>query len=296
MSKVIIVRGKGVLRDEHNVNRKILLQMLLTGLNALTGQKSQRIDFNGLFHKQEKVGIKINTISGKWLSTQPAVSLSLADMLTESGLMANNIIIWDRTNRELKDSGYRLNLASSEVRIFGTDTSGIGYSSNLISHRNIGSLFSAIQSDLISSSISLAVLKDHGLAGVTASLKNYFGAIHNPNKYHDSNCNPFVAELFDTKQVKTKHKISVLDALTVQYHKGPAYHPKWAKKCEILVFSTDAVAADSVGWQIIEKLRKEKGLPSLAEEQREPSYLKTAENMELGQANKKNIQIVEADV
>lgn len=296
MSKVIIVRGKGVLQNEHNVNQKILLQMLHTGLNALTDQRSQRTDFDGLFHKQEKVGIKINTISGKWLSTQPAVSLSLAGMLTESGLEANNIIIWDRTNRELKDSGYRLNLASSEVRIFGTDTSSIGYSSNLISHRNIGSLFSSIQSDLITSSISLAVLKDHGLAGVTASMKNYFGAIHNPNKYHDFNCNPFVAELFDTKQVKTKHKISVLDALIVQYHKGPAYHPKWAEKCEMLVFSTDAVAADYVGWQIIEKLRKEKGLPSLAEEQRDPTYLKTAENMGLGQANKENIQIFEEDV
>jgi uncharacterized protein (DUF362 family) len=149
---------------------------------------------------------------------------------------------------------------------------------------------------MVSASISLAVLKDHGMAGVTAGMKNYFGAIHNPNKYHDSNCNPFVAELFETDFIRKKHRLTILDCLLVQYHRGPSYHPRWTEKYEALLFSLDPVAADFVGWQLIEKLRAGNGLPSLEEEKREPLYLRTAERMGLGKANLSEIQLIENEV
>jgi uncharacterized protein (DUF362 family) len=204
--------------------------------------------------------------------------------------------VWDRTNRELKDAGYDLNWNRGGVRVFGTDTQGIGYNRNLTSHLNIGSLFSAIQSNLISSSISLAILKDHGLAGVTAGMKNYFGSVHNPNKYHDTNCDPYVAEVFDTPVIKKKHRLTILDGLIVQYHRGPSYHSRWAEKKGMLIFSFDPVAADTIGWKIVEELRAKKGLPSLREENREPKYLKTAEKMGLGKADFKRINVREVEV
>jgi uncharacterized protein (DUF362 family) len=259
-------------------------------------QQSPEESLRLLFRSNDRVGIKINTISGKKLSSRPEVSFSLARLLSECGIPKKNIIIWDRTNRELKDAGYNPNLNGGDFQVYGTDTQGVGYNRDLTSHRNIGSLFSSIQSDMISASISLAVLKDHGMAGVTAGMKNYFGAIHNPNKYHDFNCNPFIAELFETTSIKKKHRLSILDCLLVQYHHGPSYHAKWAEKYETLIFSTDPVAADFVGWQVIEKLRAKKGLPSLKEENREPIYLITAERMGLGKANPEEIKIIEVEV
>jgi len=56
------------------------------------------------------------------------------------------------------------------------------------------------------------------------------------------------------------------------------------------------VAADSVGWQVIEKLRARKGLPTLEEEKRRPLYLLTAEKMGLGAAGLDRIQILEDEV
>lgn len=296
MSKVAVIRGKGVINSKGDLSQKKLTLMFNRGFHLLTGKKPLGKNLSLFFTKNDKVGIKINTISGKILSTRPEVSLTLAASLTESGIQQKNIIIWDRTNRELKDAGYKLNMSGNGIRIFGTDTQSIGYDSELTSHLNIGSLFSTIQSKLASSSISLAVLKDHGMAGITGGMKNYFGAVHNPNKYHDTNCNPYIAELFDSSPVKEKHKISILDGLLVQYHLGPSYHPKWSKKCETLIFSQDPVAADFVGWQIIEKLRAKKGLSSLKEENREPAYLRTAETMGLGKANLKEIQIIKEDI
>jgi hypothetical protein len=105
-----------------------------------------------------------------------------------------------------------------------------------------------------------------------------------------------VAEVFDTEIIKKKHKLAILDAIVVQYHRGPSYHSKWAETLGTLIFSLDPVAADYVGWKIMEKLRAKKGLPSLKEENREPAYLKTAENMGLGKADQDKIEIIEVDI
>jgi uncharacterized protein (DUF362 family) len=296
MSRVVIVRGKTRLFSVKELNRNILTRMYEQGLATLTEQTNQKDSFNYIFQVKSNIGIKINTIGGKSISTRPEVALCLADILTKNHTQDRNITIWDRTNKELKDAGYDLNINRTGIKIFGTDTQSIGYTKNLIAHRNIGSLFSSIQADHISFSISLAILKDHGLAGVTGGMKNYFGAIHNPNKYHDTNCNPYVAEVFDTDIINKKHKLTILDAIVVQYHRGPSYHPKWADTLGTLIFSLDPVAADYVGWKIMEKLRAKQGLPSLKEENREPTYLKTAENMGLGKADQDKIEILEVDI
>lgn len=294
--KVAVIRGKGVLTAEGDFNQPKIVEMIRRGLQILTGSQEAKEGFGLFFAKNDRVGIKINTIGGRKISTRPEVSLSLAEVMVKSGIQEKNIIIWDRTNRELKEAGYRVASNSNGLKIFATDTDGAGYETELVSHLNIGSLFSTIQTNFVTASISLAILKDHGLAGVTASMKNYFGAIHNPNKYHDTHCNPFIAELFDTNPIKRKHRLSILDGLIVQYHRGPSYHAQWAEPCGVLIFSRDPVAADSAGWQMIEKLRANKGLPSLKEDKREPAYLLTAEKMGLGQATADKVQIIEDEV
>ncbi len=295
-SKVIIIRGKGVLGSAGDVDQAKLIQMYAKGIRVLMGEQNEKEGIRLIFQSNDQVGIKINTIGGKKISTRPDVSLSLARLLAEAAVEKRKIIIWDRTNRELRDAGYSLNYTNNGFKVYGTDTQGIGYNTELVSHLNIGSLFSSIQSNRITASISLAILKDHGMAGITAGMKNYFGAIHNPNKYHDFNCNPFVAELFDTSCVKKFHRLSILDSLVLQYHRGPSFHPQWTEKYEGLIFGLDPVAADFVGWQVVEKLRAKKGLPSLKEENREPIYLRTAEKMGLGKANPAEIQVIEEEV
>jgi uncharacterized protein (DUF362 family) len=296
MSTVVIVKGKNIISPGDEIDGKTLSRMYTQGFFALTGQKNLEDCFRSFLLMKDKIGIKINTIGGKSISTRPDVALCLANFLAENQERNGEVIIWDRTNRELREAGYDLNWNKGGIRIFGTDTQGVGHNRNLHSHLNIGSLFSSIQSDLVSASISLAILKDHGLAGVTAGMKNYFGSVHNPNKYHDTNCDPYVAEVFDTTPIKQKHRLTILDGLVIQYHRGPSYHSRWAEKHGVLIFSFDPVAADTIGWQIIEKLRSNKGLPSLKEENREPKYLKTAERMGLGSANFDNISIKEVEV
>lgn len=296
MSKVVIIKTKNIYSSDREINSQKLTRLYKTGFDLLTGSKDRKESLGFLFNPRTRTGIKINTIGGRSISTRPKVSLSLANYLKEGGIPEKNIIIWDRTNRELKNADYQLNMNQTGLKIFGTDSNSIGYKKNLTAHRSIGSRFSTIQSDIISQSISLAILKDHGLAGVTAGMKNYFGSIHNPNKYHDSNCNPFVADLFDADVIKTKHKLTVIDALTVQFHKGPAYHPQWAEDYGALILSSDPVAADYMGWQVIEELRNKHGLPSLKQEERQPYYIQTAEQLGLGTADPAKMNIINEEI
>jgi uncharacterized protein (DUF362 family) len=294
-SRVVAVTARGVLGESGDPDGARLLRMYERGLGALTGASSATEGLGRLFGPADRVGIKVNTIGGRRLSTRPAVALGLAGLLRSAGVSEKNILIWDRTNRELKDAGYGLSLGSNGIKIYGTDTEGAGYDDELYAQGDIGSLFAAIQSRFATASVSLALLKDHGLAGVTAGMKNYFGAIHNPNKYHDSHCDPFVAEVFAAPQVRGKHRLTVLDALVVQYHRGPSFHPQWADRSETLVFGLDPVATDAVGWRMIDRLRAAHGLPSLAEDGREPRYLRTAESMGLGRVDPAAIDFVEEE-
>ncbi|OGD19651.1 MAG: hypothetical protein A2Y70_02585 [Candidatus Aminicenantes bacterium RBG_13_64_14] len=295
-ARVVIVKAGNLWTSTGAVDPAVITKMFARGFALLTGEKDEPRAVSSLFRPDDRVGIKVNTIGGKALSTGPDVALPLASWLSRNGLQGKNLFIWDRTTRELRDAGYGTSAERSGIKVFGTDADGVGYETGLVSHLGVGSLFSKIQTEFATASVSLAILKDHGLAGVTAGMKNYFGAIHNPNKYHDFHCNPFVAEVFDTPPVKGKHKVSIIDALVVQYHKGPSYHARWAANYGRLIFSLDPVAADSVGWSIIERLRADGGLPTLKEEGREPAYLATAEKMGLGRAGLGSIETVEETV
>lgn len=295
-SRVVVIRGRHGLGADDDLDRPKLTEMLSRGFRHLTGARDAGDGLSRLFSRHDRIGIKVNTIGGPKISTRPVLPLSLTELLVNSGRPSRNIVIWDRTNRELREAGYSLSDRRNDLKIFGTDAAGAGYETELISHRNIGSLYSTIQTQFVTASISLAILKDHGLAGVTAGMKNYFGAIHNPNKYHDSHCDPYIAELFESEPIKNKHRLSVLDALVVQYHRGPSFHTQWAEPAGTLIFGLDPVATDAIGWRLIEEIRSKKGLPSLKEEGREPSYLGTAERLGLGRGGNDSIEVIEDEI
>lgn len=293
-ARVVVVRDAASAPGEADERR--IEALCAAGFRALADGSAPGDFVAALFHPGDRVGIKINTIGGRALSTRPATSLGLAAALEAGGVPARNILVWDRTGRELEAAGYRLSDAARALKIFGTDAAGAGYESELRPHRETGSRFSVLQSRWATASVSLALLKDHGLAGITGGLKNYFGAVHNPNKYHDTGCNPYVADLCDAPPIKSRHRLTILDALTVQYHRGPSYHAAWAARERTLVFGLDPVACDRVGWAIVERLRAKKGLPSLAEEGRAPAWLAAAARLGLGTDDLARIEVLDVEI
>ncbi len=141
--------------------------------------------------------------------------------------------------------------------------------------------------------ISCTHLKDHGLAGASLTMKNWYGTIHNPNKLHDDGCAPYVPHLVACPLIHDKLRLNVLDGAVAQCHGGPGRAPRWAWPYGGFLASTDPVAVDAVARDVLETRRKEVGLQPLAAEGREPRYIANAAKLGLGVADLERIEKVE---
>jgi uncharacterized protein (DUF362 family) len=141
----------------------------------------------------------------------------------------------------------------------------------------------------------MPVVKDHSIAGVTISLKNMFGAIHNPNKYHLNVGDPYIPDVYMLPGIREKTRLIVCDATTVQYEGGPSYIPYWAWQFDGLLVGRDPVALDYTGWRLIERKRATEGKKPLVAQGRLPAYLETAAHPSraLGTNDPERIELVE---
>ncbi|MDX1778748.1 MAG: DUF362 domain-containing protein [Thermodesulfobacteriota bacterium] len=288
-TRVVLARNQSVLSKEHSLNSAVADQMLEKALLRLTDTSTLESAWGALFTPDDIVGIKVNALGGKRIATQPVIVDAIVTGLKRAGVPENNIVVWDRLTDELQKAGYRINRSKTGVRCYGTDTN---YEREPEMSGSIGSCFSRILSSQCTALINVPVLKDHDLAGVSISLKNFYGAIHNPNKYHDNNCDPYIADVNKHTYIKDKLRLIVCDATTLLYHGGPAYKPQYAVNyCGVLV-SRDPVAVDTIGVKLIEDVRREKGLEPLREAGREPVHVATAAKQGLGTDDLSKIDLI----
>ena len=186
--------------------------------------------------------------------------------------------------------------SGSGPRCYGTDELGdrgvSGYGPRISTSGKIGSLYSRIITDETDALVSAPVLKDHNLAGLTCAMKNFYGAIHNPNKYHDNGCDPFVADVCAHDHIRSRLRLAVCDATRPQYQGGPPARPSWRWPYGGLILSADAVALDRVALEIVERKRAAEGMKSLAAENRPVRYLASAEQRNLGNSDLSRIEVI----
>ena len=204
----------------------------------------------------EVVGLKVNCLSGRGNSTSVALVEAVAERLQQAGIARKNIVVWDRLNSDLEHAGFRPGARSGGIRYVGNDEAG--YEEELSTFGSAGSLVAKTLTRTADAVINLPVLKDHGIVGVTMALKNMFGAIHNPNKYHPNGGDPYVADVSALPEIRRKVRLTICDAITAQYEGGPSYMPQWTWPFNGLLVASDPVALDTVGWRIIEEKRAEK--------------------------------------
>lgn len=287
---VAIGRRAGLLSASGALDAALLADGLGAAVARAVGEKSPVAALRRLFAATDVVGIKVNTLGGRGVSTRPEVALQLATWLQAAGVPADRIHVWDRSTRELREAGYAISAGSRGVRVFGTDEAGWG---PLVDWGESASRFARILTEDLTAVISCAVLKDHSLAGVSLSMKNWFGVVHNPNKLHDDGCAPSVAALSMHPLVLSKLRLNVIDGSLAQCHGGPGRAPRWAFPYGGFLASTDPVALDRVGAEIIEARRRELGLPALAAEGRPPRWLEIAAAHGLGISEPGRIERVE---
>jgi len=273
-SKVVIARDAYLREKGTSMDSERLLKLLDRCIQTTYDSDSPQQAWKNVVHPGEVVGLKVNGLAGRGISTNVLLVELICERLREAGIPAKNIIVWDRLESDLESAGFRVTSNSDRIRFIGNDTTG--YEDDLSVYGSVGSRLAITLTQMCDAVINLPVLKDHSIAGVSMALKNFLGAIHNPNKYHLNVCDPYVADVNMLPPIRQKVRLHICDATTAQYEGGPSYMPQWAWPENGLLVSRDPVALDYVGWQIIERKRAEKGMKTLKVMKREPSYIATA--------------------
>lgn len=276
-SRVVIVRHSGA-TDKDDVKAGPVEQMIDRAMLELTGAANVRAAWEHYFKPHERIGIKVNARGGPTIAVAPCVLKVCVDRLTAIGIPAQNIIFYDMYADDLKNSGM------SKEGFHGAQvmTSDVGWSPELEQGVWKGSL-TTIVTEKVDAIINLPILKDHVLAGVTLALKNHYGTINNPSKYHADNCDPAVADINATPAIRDKHRLVICDGTRSLPDGGPHLKPGFLLYTNMILAASDPVAHDTIGWQIIEEQRKtEFKLPPLARVGRPTKHLRSAAERGLG--------------
>jgi hypothetical protein len=259
--------------------------MLDNGLRTLTGTPDALPVWRTLFGPGERVLLKVNCISSGG-PTQPAVTYGVAQRLQDAGVPAESILIFDRSSGELARAGYIVNEDGAGVRCHGREKSGTG-SQAALSQAKVH-LFREV--DNCDSIINLPIPKQHGMAGVSISLKNHYGSVDRPSALHGNGCDPGIAELNAVPTIRDKTRLVVAAAVSV----SPTDWDRPARD-NALVMSFDPVALDTVCRDILVAHRQAQGLAagSLVEGAR---HLRTAQALNLGATEAHLIDLQEVNL
>lgn len=294
-SRVVLAHHARLADSGGAINRKIVQDVLEDTLMAFTETSSVQDAWLRIFpdlQTSDTIGLKVNCINRR-LSSHPEVAYAITDSLIAAlDVNPNHLIIWDRTSRELRRAGYDLNIDAAGVRCLGT-SDDIGYDDEAAVDLGNGRTvhLSKVITQMCTYLINVPVLKDHGIAGVTLSLKNHYGSIDRPAAGHRNGGDPAIANLNTTPQIREKTRLIVCDGLLGIYQGGPHGAPQWVNR-QVLV-SADPVAVDTIGAGIIDRERQAHGLPAASVR---AGYLQTAAALRVGATAPDRIEAMPIDL
>jgi uncharacterized protein (DUF362 family) len=291
-ARVVLVRSAAPLAFPPD--RARVRQLLEEGVRQLAGVKDARAAIGRWLRTNDTVGLKVNCLAGRMMSTHRELVEELVALLERAGVPRQQALVFDRSRDDLRRGGYPLRRSGADYRCLGNDEAG--FETDLTLMPGGASRLSRAATETASVLINLPILKDHGIAGISGALKNNFGLVHNPNKYHLNGCDPHVAEVNALPVVRSKQRLIICDALRVQTDGGPAYHAAAVESFGALLLGTDPVALDVIAWELLEDLRRKRKLPSLTADKRRPVHILTSARRNLGVGDRAKIDLVTVKV
>lgn len=290
--------------------------MIRRGMMELTGCSNYVAGWRKLFQPGDVVAIKANPNGCPLFISSQACLMEIIQGLLLAGIAPNNIVVCERyQDILLRITGWLpswVRTAYASPGDYLADQTAIdGYDpeyyvnlpqylqpwqnvNNLAHTRSYAALFVTRR---VTKIISLAVLKDHELGGVTLGLKNLsIGCWNNSNRAHPDDgrlfLKDFIPALVAAPVIRNKTVLSIIDGVHGLYAGGPMGWTGRGWEHRTMYFATDVVAGDRVGWRAIDTERAKWGLepeqtaPADADDPapvRQPQHIEVAGQMGLGE-------------
>lgn len=296
-------------------------EMLEKGILALTGKKSVKKAWKKFVSEKDIIGLKVNPIGGKLLSTSHEVVKAVISQLEQAGVMRKNIVIYDRREFQLHEAGFTkenypgIQIKGVEVKDSeGTfyDKDGKLYSEKLIDKDwyywadvegeynsitlpmmvNGGkySYFHKFVTQEVDKIINIPIMKNAG-GSVTLGMKNLgYGVITNTGRLHAKLWSDTCAEVCAFPPVRDKVVLTIIDGLKGCFDGGPGANPQFICDYKTMIVGTDPVAVDRVGYEVVLKKRIKEG-KAKQDNPRGREFLEMAAKLKLGEADLTKIDL-----
>jgi len=292
----------------------------------LTGAASVAAAWKLFVTPDDLVGLKVNPVAGKTLSTSLEIVDVIIRQLEEAGVPKKNIVIWDRREFELHEVGFTAENFPG-VKITGTerkddkgsfyDGQGNLYGKYMIDEEwyywadvegkydaetlpymvNEGkySYFGKICTQDVSKIINVPILKNAGPT-VTLCLKNLaFGCISNTARLHKDLWAETCAQVPAFAPVRDKVVLNIVDGIKGCYNGGPGANPRFFTEYKTVLVGSDPVAVDRVGYEIVLRKRLEEKVQK-EEVPMGRRVMELAHELGLGVADMEKIRLQKVDL
>jgi len=306
---------------DNQPQEEVAYAMIEKAMLRLTGESNLNKAWQQFVKDDEVIGLKVNPVAGKLLTTSHAVVQSIIKQMENAGVKRSHIMIWDRRLMQLDETGYTKENYPGVI-IDGTEQQdenggfygedGLLYGEHMIDKEwyywadvegeydeytipymvNGGkhSYFSKICTQKVDKIINVPILKNAGPT-TTLCLKNLaYGSISNTGRLHKQLWGETCAEVCAFPPIRDKVVLNIVDGLRGCFNGGPGANPQFICNYHTIMVGTDPVAIDRIGHDIIVNKRIEEGI----QEKDDPSrlaFMEMAEKLQLGVADISKIKL-----
>jgi len=235
---------------EPGVHPRLLAEMLNEALCIGLDKTSSAEVWQSLLHKGERVLLKFNQADASLIGTSEVLATVLVESMLKAGIEPEQIVLLE-TSVEAPWSGQLTKPAwgwTGKVYDFGSAKDRL--------------LKVLEQVDAI---VNVPFLKAHRIARMTGCLKNLsHGLIQHPARYHANQCCPFIPDIVALPIIRAKLRLNIVNAVRIIYDVHPLSAKQAIRATGALIVSTDPVAADTVGHDLLDRVRLTRGLKPIA--------------------------------
>ncbi len=272
-------------------------EMLTKALTELTGKPDLVTAVQQFVHKDDIVVVKVNGIAQSQMATGKELVLPFVEAMIEGGVKPENITLLEQYAGFFNATRITAQNVPAGVKIASHANGNATMDERHIPGTGTKTKFVRWLTEA-TAAINFALIKDHSICGYTGALKNMtHGCTINPHDFHVHHASPQIALLYAQDVIKSRVRLCIADGFKVMANGGPLYkRPEFVKPHDAVYVSTDPVAIDTIGWDVVEKYRADFKLKTLTEEGREPAYIKAAADLGLGIHDREKIVLKEFTV
>ena len=307
-ARVVIVQESDVV-DAFRPRPEKVQAMVNRAITNLTGKATVPEAWRSLVSTQDVAGIKVFSAPGPNSGTRPAVAAAVVQGLLAAGLPAGHIVIWDKSETDLRLAGFFELADRYGIRVAGSARAGYDektfYDTPLIGNLLAGDLefgkngegfgrksfVSKLVTRELTKIINLTPLLNHNEAGVSGNLYSLaLGSVDNTLRFEGdaSRLNTAVPEIYALPALGDRVALNIVDALICQYEGGQHGLLHYSTVLNQLRFSRDPVALDVLSVRELDHQRRAAKAPNVRPNL---ELYNNAALLELGVSDLKRIQV-----